>query len=300
MSETQKFKRELKDVVGVFLSKSHVKEPNPLDSSRLSAHISEPQVISFLAPFSEEKTFALNLLFSTCLSRFFKFCYFASNQLALEEINFAMRVLGKGKIKNSETEEMKMGKELASNCYWVQWQDKKFFDDVSISGSLGMTSQKDSLAGALVVLDLLRSNVVGFEHTLRVLDQIVLVIHPRIEDLKNAYKIIKTCHYINPQIEIAIIFDVQMAQNEVEEIFARFSGIVSEFLALPIRYLGAAQIDLNLKSFLEKIPTQLSLEALSMPRLNKTKSKSYSIEHIRFLQKLRMFIENDRNSDPLN
>lgn len=280
MSEAQqKSKSDLKDVLGVFLSKSQESSSTELISK--NPEIPDTQVISFCSPFNDEETFALNLLFPSVLSRDFKYRYLATNPPSVEDLVLASRFYGSQKNPLSK-------KELADKYYWIHWSDRKMFEDAS---SISASEANHMPAGSLVVLDLLRSNLSGFEQTIRVLDQLILVVRPTIEDLKNAYKIIKSCYYINRQLETSIIFNSHMNQSEVEKVFSKFADIVSQFLVLPIRCWGAIPVDINSGAFREQIPIYLNLDVIAMGRPGKYKTKPASLERIRFLQKLKLITE---------
>ncbi|MBI4972177.1 MAG: hypothetical protein HZC17_10195 [Candidatus Omnitrophica bacterium] len=272
-------KTELKDVLGVFLSKSQESSPTELTSK--SPEIPDTQVISLCSPLSEEETFALNLLFPFCLSSYYKNRYFATNPPTTDDLKIAGKLLsGKG----YSSERMK----LSDNYFWLHWPDRKIFEDSSVGG---MADSHILPSGSLVTVDLLRSNISGFEQTIRILDQLILVIRPQIEDLKNAYKIIKSCYYINRQLETVIIFNAHMTQGEVEKVFARFASIVSQFLVLPIRCLGAIPLNLYSENFIEEVPAYLNLDTLMLTRTGKFRPKTSSLERIRFLQKLSTIVE---------
>ena len=246
MNEAQKSRAELKDVVGVFLSKIPPEENNSLSSQNKNLIALDSRVISFVSPFRDEETLALNLTLPLQLTRFFDVCYRVTHTPGPDEVNLIQKLYG-------------LPTEMGSQ-----------------------------VNRSLIVMDLRHSNAVGLESLLRILDSLVLVIRPNVEDLKNAYKVIKACHYVNPQLETPILFNASMTSAQVESVFARFSEMVSRFLARSVRCLGASSLELGPTSAKMPLSDSLHLDALVLAG-----RKTPTLERIRFLNKLKVLAEAD-------
>lgn len=279
MNEAQKIKHELKDVVSVFLSKSGPTETKT--DSRTQALQMETQILSFCSPFHEEITFACNALFpaSQAVAKKMPERYFITETLNPSAFRFLNRLypsLAHEKPKN----------EMAPGYFWIQQPASFLFEESkNISGAPIQGTRP-----VLICLDFVQGNRIGFEPFIKVLDQLVLVLSPSIEDLVNAYKVIKTCYYLNRQIDIFMIFNASMTPHQVEVLFTRFSQIVGEFLALSIRCLGAAKLDLKPETFDRSVFSQMNFDPLFSGNSLKQKQKGYSLERIKFLQKIKEII----------
>lgn len=294
MSDAQQSKRDLKDVVSVFLSKADSSETASgvtLTKVSESPKRAETQVISFLSPFDEEETFALNILFPLVLESRFKKCFLATALPNAETLTFIRRFFCDVPLESRVALGEIQSVPLTENYSWIFWPDRKFFESLPPADTEDLASEEIRQSNELFVLDLIRSNVHGFEHSLKVIDQLVLVLRPKIEDLKNAYKIMKTCQYLNQGLETSIIFNACMKDEEVEKVFSRLTETISQFLMLSVRCLGAVPIETDPENFLERVGTNLNLAALFGTRSLKSKTKPVSLEQIRFLQRLRSLTE---------
>ncbi|GEM_PF-3129564 len=283
MSEAQKSKRELKDVVDVFLSKSNSQEIGTI-ATPTKIPLAETQVITFFSPFNEEETFAFNALFPYRFTGNFTRRFLATNPPDSKSLAFISRFYQLENLSYFHSAGKKV--ELSRNFFWIFWPEKRFFEEQSSGLHSEFVPEVKNSGSTLITLDLLHSNVTGFDHLIRLLDQMVLVIRPTMEDMKNAYKVIKACYYINRQMETSVIFNAQMTQLEVEKIFSRFSEIVSEFLVLPVRCFGAASLDITSKNIKEQVLSQLNFDSMFLLKGAKPKQKTLSLERMRFLHKL--------------
>lgn len=292
MNEAQKPKRELKDVVGVFLSK--VGSPQESSSKFDLQHPVplETHIISFCSPFNEEETFALNLVFPGYLSQYFESCYLATKAPLPEDFKFVQRFFPFFHDPSLSELAGPKKRELAPHYFWVHWPDRKYFEEPAMQDVKDVLRDANPLGSSLIVLDLIRSNTNGFEHLIRIIDHLVLIIRPKIEDLKNAYKVMKTCHFVNSQLNTSIIFNAAMSEEEVEEVFAKFSNLVSQFLAIPLRCLGAHPFDITAAEFNTHSPLEhISLDSFFFTKTSKSKTKMVSVERLRFIQKLKWVVD---------
>ncbi len=292
MSDSQKSNRDLREVVNVFLSKA---QPSGIASQERPNKVTkrvEPQIISFCAPFDEDETFCLNVYFPSLLSAYFKQRFLVTgfpdtHEQDLVKSYFYLPLL------NPASDSPYAKQMLTLDYHWIFWTDKKqFFDGRSAEDPID-PDKKYFTDSSLIVVDLMRSKIQSIEHMIRILDQLVLVIKPDIEDLKNAYKIIKTCHYINRQIEISILFNADLSESKVENIFSKFTEIVSQFLVIPINCLGALSLPHIGNSVDQKSINQLNLNALLAAKSEKFKTNTVSLDKIKFLQRVSDCLEND-------
>jgi len=286
MKENPKAKRDLKEVVNIFISKTSEeleRSPKPKEPSHLP---SKSLVVSFCTPFQDRETLEWNLIFPSLLLSRFKNCYLATHPLGTRDMERAKKLMGDyhpHRLRwNSRGEQL----ELLNNYYWVQWSNPNYFEPISKETHLSAGDIQNPMAGSLIVLDLFKSNTLGFEHLIQLLDHLVLIVGPGIRDLKNVYKVIKTCSYLNNRIQISLLFKSEWNQAEVETIFARFSGMVSKFLAFPIQCLGSIPMPVGNPTVVKEGLNRLNLESLTLGWGSKSPKEVFSLEKIRFLQKL--------------
>jgi len=284
MSEPQKSKSELKHVIDLYLSKA---SPEPVSSSSApKKNNSKSQVVSFLVPFDEQLSFILNSAVASHLSQYAESCYLATNFPSENE-----RVLLESSSLFSKRDyfslaENKSSVTISPNFYWVSCSNQK---NISEPNSLDSEeNSSDLVSNSLIVTDLFKNFNLGCETMVRVLDHVVLMIKPEVEDLKNAYKIIKACQYINRDLDVSLIFNTSISNQLVENIFSHFSDIVSQHLAYPIRCLGNFHLDIAGGKFPEKELKQINWDSIVYPKIPKTDSGSVgSLEQIRFLRNLK-------------
>jgi len=289
MNKAQKDKRELKEVVNVFLSKAPPKNAVSIESPLENSKIVQSQVISFCSPFRDHESFLLNLVLPPLFSPYFKVSYFATKPLLSKDLEL-LSAYTQLSLTTGSTVRREKRKTLQPNFFWVTLPEKKDFDSKIDDDSSSFSKQKLPMSDCLVVLDLNRSTIYDHEHMIQILDHLVLIVRPEIDDMKNAYKIIKACYYVNRQLEISIIFNAEMTQTQVEEVFSKFSDMISHFLALPIRCLGAHFFQLESMNQDFQCPKSLLLDTLVEGSSTKKNIKMGSLEKIRFLQKLNKFL----------
>ena len=74
------------------------------------------------------------------------------------------------------------------------------------------------------------------------LDRCIILLRPTLESLTEGYKIIKSTHALNREIEYFILFEGVHSDARRSFLFERLSGIVSKYLALQINWLGYLQL----------------------------------------------------------
>ncbi len=283
MSEPQKSKNELKQVVDVFLSKasssgevSQKKEP--------TKSLNKSQLVSFVSPFREEETLIFNLLFSSFLSQYYEQTYFVTSQPLSRDIEMVESLF-----KNSEYDWVyrnEKKQKLINNFYWLDISEETYPE-----GSHEIDNQKKqmhsmAMPGSLIALDPFRNENMGIEQLIKVLDKLVLVVQPLAYELESAYKIIKSCQYVNQELEVFIIFDAVMTDDDVEKVFSRFSEIVSQYLVVSLRCIGAVSTKMEKIGISSNAISKLNWDVLFKSQVAKQKIKVGSLDQIRFLNKL--------------
>ena len=90
------------------------------------------------------------------------------------------------------------------------------------------------------------------ENQIALLDQYVLVVNCGIKSLTEAYRQLKTMVWLNPRIDVSLVFDGDPEDSHGERLFEGFSQIAERQLGLELNWLGAGHA-LEKRLFAERI-----------------------------------------------
>lgn len=72
----------------------------------------------------------------------------------------------------------------------------------------------------------------------RALDQLVLILRPSLDSVIETYRLIKTAHFYNPEMDFFILFEKEIDSQQTAEFFEQFSSVVFRHLEIPLWWIG--------------------------------------------------------------
>lgn len=91
-------------------------------------------------------------------------------------------------------------------------------------------------------LDFDYANPEQFQKIIPILDQWILLVKPEMEDLSEAYRMMKASTALNSRIEYFLLFDNISGDEQASRLFEKYGELVSRRLGIHLSWLGSLQL----------------------------------------------------------